>query len=52
VAPSHFPIEVGCNISSFQTYQIPQEKPDEFGEALVEILNEIVNGSENTKAKM
>lgn len=31
---------------------IPQEKPDEFGEALVEILNEIVNGSENTKAKM
>ncbi|KAG2340095.1 hypothetical protein BDR05DRAFT_890505 [Suillus weaverae] len=31
---------------------IPQEKPDELGEALVKILDEIVNGSENTKAKM
>lgn len=31
---------------------VPQEKPDELGEALVEILNEIVNGSGNTKAKM
>jgi len=31
---------------------IPQEKPDELGEALVEILDEIVNGSGNAKAKM
>ncbi|KAG1732564.1 hypothetical protein EDB19DRAFT_1733407 [Suillus lakei] len=31
---------------------VPQEKPDELGEALVNILDEIVNGSGNTKAKM
>ncbi|KAG1744748.1 hypothetical protein EDB19DRAFT_1694117 [Suillus lakei] len=31
---------------------VPQEKPDELGEALINILDEIVNGLGNTKAKM
>ncbi|KAG2158770.1 uncharacterized protein EDB93DRAFT_1100392 [Suillus bovinus] len=31
---------------------VPQEKPDKLGEALVEILDEIVNGSGDTKAKL
>ncbi|KAG2126065.1 Alpha/beta hydrolase fold-1 [Suillus clintonianus] len=31
---------------------VPQEKPDALGEALVEILDEIVHGSGDTKAKM
>lgn len=31
---------------------VPQEKPDGLGETLVEILDEIVNGSGNTKARM